>query len=322
MIKKLNSQDKELLHKLSEISKKILKIYNNLYYLEINNQKNSLEYEQNLEYLDICLELEQELYKKVNKEKIYDYIKHTDDTNLFETFSDYDTLLNDFCDLYFLKRVYNKLNNLALENLVELYQNSDIEKNDYPSFDVSIFITNQIHDDIENLLIYLTTNLSKENKVYEQELIKIKYMISYFNPRIENNIKNSFENQNQVILLSKAISDTFDIDDKNYNKLLLSYFLKYIKIHINGLINIKDQDYQEHFQRLRSRIYENIIRAYLEMEPSNIDSLYAHIHDIINMNTKNKTSVLLLKKILKEAFSDKNIIKLRSEALVINEISK
>lgn len=40
----LQKQDKELIHNMFSVSKKILKLTNHLFELEINNQKNTQEY--------------------------------------------------------------------------------------------------------------------------------------------------------------------------------------------------------------------------------------------------------------------------------------
>ena len=61
----LQKQDKELIHNMFAIAKKILKLSAYLVKLENNKQKDSLEYKKYQEYLTICLEIEEEYYKKM-----------------------------------------------------------------------------------------------------------------------------------------------------------------------------------------------------------------------------------------------------------------
>ena len=92
----LQKQDKELIHNMFAIAKKILKLSAYLVKLENNKQKDSLEYKKYQEYLTICLEIEEEYYKKIDLNKIYDYTHYTDTKNLFYVFSDYDLISSNF----------------------------------------------------------------------------------------------------------------------------------------------------------------------------------------------------------------------------------
>ena len=278
----LDKDDITLLNKLLEISKKILKIYNNLYTLEIKNQLNSLEYEKQITYLTICKEIEDKLYKQIKFKKISDYIEYSNRGNLFRSFSDYDLILDDFNDLLFAKRVYNRLQDLNTSNLVSIYQKELINKIDDPPFDHSIFITTTIHDDIENLVSYLTFN--NDNQIYKDELIKIKYLISFLNSRIEfSNLNNSFINQDKLFLQSRLVCDNLNFSNKSYKRLLNIYYLKYIKLHIKELDTINIE--------LRNIILNCLIKS------------YSCLHD-------EKVSEINI---------DNNIIFIRSEKLILND---
>ena len=310
----LNTDDLNLLNKLFDISKKIFKIYNHEVFFKDNL---------NLKYLDICFEIENELYKEIKDNKLYDYIKYLDQNNSFKTFTDYDLLLDNFTDLFIFKRVYNHLNNISTNKIIKTYQEANIKKNDYPSFDVSMFITNQVHDDIERLLSYFLYKSSKniKNIKFKDELLKLSYLIYYLNPRIENEFKNS-NNFQKVILLSNSTSELFNIDSDTYNRILTKYFLRYIKVHVNGLINIHDADYKDDYFKLREIIYEGIIKSYLKLKSHDYNKFLEDFHDIINKNKNNKTSALVLKKLLEDKKIDSNIIQLHTKALVLKEIKK
>ena len=102
------------IEKILMISNKILVIYNNLYNLEINNQKNSLDYHRNLNYLDIVLELENNFYQKLNPKLISFYLHFLDPNRILKNLSDYHLIINDLNQIYPKKRIYNRL--LEIQN--------------------------------------------------------------------------------------------------------------------------------------------------------------------------------------------------------------
>lgn len=58
------------MQKIIEITESIKAIYNKLCELEIKNQKNSPEYKQNIDYLKIALQVEEQIYNQTNKEEL------------------------------------------------------------------------------------------------------------------------------------------------------------------------------------------------------------------------------------------------------------
>lgn len=324
----MKNEDIEILNKLFEIAKKILKIYNNLIDLELNNKKNTDEYKKQLDILDICLGVEENLYKKIDLEKIDDYIEYSDYENLFTNITDYDLLVDDIDNLLIYKRVYNKLNKIKNNKLINDYQDEK-NKNDYPPFDLVKILESYINNDIFKSLILLIDNSLNDNinKKYINRLIKSKYLISFLNTDIENDLKESVEVNNYLIIRYLATSDNEDIKDI-CNKLLHEYYLKYIKIHINNLIHIKDNDYQDDFQKIRSIILELIIRAFLDITPptfnnSNSYDIVKIIEKEISLNNKNEISAHILKKLLIDIkVKDNNTSLFRLERMVSNENSK
>lgn len=305
-------EDLNLLNSIIEITNKISKIYYNLYTLDINNQKNTEEYKKQLDYLSICLDIENELYKKTNYKNLYLYMEYLDEKKIFRYYQDFDSLLDFDHNLIIKKRIYNRLNNINFSNLINIYQNDINKKNDDPSFDHLIFLNKEINNDIEKSVIYFSLEKNKK------DLLKIKYIITFLNKDIENNLDIFKDNLNLNLSFSNSLTTLLQVDEVTYNKLLKKYYLKYIKHHINNLLSIKDTDY---LNQTKIDTLECIIRSFLEININNLDYLKESIHDIIKVNKNNKTSIYILEKLLMDIKNNKKIKILKTERLVLNETS-
>ena len=200
---------------------------------------------------------------------------------------------------------------------------------DYPPFDLTTSIVTYIHNDIQKNLIFLINNSLKDdiNSKYKNELVTTKYLISFLNNDIEKDLQESPEINNYLIIRYLASSDNENIENI-CNNLLHKYYKKYIKIHINNLAHISDNDYQDDFQKVRSILLELIIKAFLAITPSTFNEFNSYdiietIKEIIKLNEKNEISNHILKKILTDIeFKDSNNSLFRTERLVSNENSK
>ena len=102
-MEKLNENEKEVFQKLFDLNKKIYKLYENLI-----NSKNQEEYNKNKSYFVICLEIEDELYKKLDFSNIINYVNYINN-DFISKISDYDITISNFYEFALLKRTYNKL---------------------------------------------------------------------------------------------------------------------------------------------------------------------------------------------------------------------
>ena len=307
----MDKYDIELINKIIEISKKILKIYNTLYELEVNNKKESDLYNNSLKYLDLLLELEDELYKKIKNNKIDSYIIYSDRGNLFKDFSDFTLIINDFNDNFVYKRVYNRLINIDKSNLIKNYQENVRNKKE-PFFDLNTLLYQVIHEDMLNSFVYETNNISQkvDNLDYKNGLIMIKYLVSFLNKNIDKIYKNGFNNNNKLCITNKAFADTFNVNENDYFNTFKYYYFNMINKEIKN-INKNDlytTDYA--WNNYRTLLQNCLIRAFYNITSDNI-YLNTLIHDIISNEDINNYLI-----------KDKNIILLRSERLELYGSSK
>ena len=225
----MNQFDKELVNKLFELSKKTLKIYYTLYTLEITNQKDSEIYKKNLNYLDMLIEMENELYQKVPIEKINTYLKYSDRLNNLANVTDFTIILNEFTDLYFVKRVFNRLKEIKRLSQIEQYQEEDKGK------DMILFSYRSIYEDMLKTFLFEIEKAKNSNDNYKNDLTMIKYIVSYLDLHIEKRLKDNFNIEDSLMLTFKSNQDIFEINDFTFHRILKTYFNRYIAPELENI---------------------------------------------------------------------------------------
>ena len=294
------------LQKIIVISEKIIKIYNKLYNLEIDNKKETNLYKKNLSYLNLLIELEDEIYSHISEDNLslfIDIIKESDPNTKLNDFS---LLINDKYNSYVYKRI---LNNLRYENnkrLINLF-----EKEDNETMINSLLLDNLILEDIINAFIFETElSIKKTDNInYKNSFKMIKYLLSYLNKSTENNLKNGFSIPNKLFLTSTILIDNQD----NYKKKVREHYIEYINKEVYELG--KDDIYNSSYSYLdyKKILQINLIKAYLALDNKNI-ILNNKIYDKIEKDNIDLQELL--------NYHNKNILLLKSERLNIYGDSK
>ena len=191
----MNTLYEDNLQKLITLSEKIIKIYNELYNLEIDHKKNTDKYNKYLSYLNLLIELENEIYPNISNEDIGNFINIIKDADSNLKLSDFSLIINDKNNTYYLKRI---LNNLRLENNQRLIKQFEKENNN--NMINSLILNNLILEDICNSFLFeIESSINKINsKSYQDSLKMIKYILSFLNKSIENKLKNNFNIPNKL----------------------------------------------------------------------------------------------------------------------------
>ena len=255
------------LQKLITLSDKLLKIYDRLYNLEISNKKDSLEYKKNISYLYLLTELEDEIYPTLSNEDIEMYINLIKETNNNITLSDFNVIINSKNNTYLLKRILNRLRLETKSRLITEFQhNNDL-------FTADQLLLNQfIYEDILNVFIF-ETNLSISNtnkEEYKLALTMIKYIVSFLNKNIENKLKNNFNIPNKYCLISNIAANNYNIEERDYKKLIQRHYLEYINREIReiGKSDIYNSSYS--YEEYKGILQRDLLKAYLALDRENI----------------------------------------------------
>ena len=302
----MKSLYEDKLQELIILSEKILKIYNKLYNLEINNLKNKDEYKINIKYLNLLIELEDEIYSNLSDKDISLYIDIIKQADFNIKLSDFSLIINDIHNSYNLKRILNSLRFEYNKRLIIYLQKENNEE-----MANSLLLNQFISEDIINSYLFLIENsFSKiKNMEYKTSLKMIKYIFSYLNKYIENKYKNNFIISSKIYLFSKQIANQYEINNKNYKKMLNDFYIEYINKELNK-IGILDNDDNYMYFEYKKILQINLIKAYIVLDKENI-LLKRKIYDKIKENIEEILS-----------YQNDNIISLDLERLNLYESSK
>jgi len=299
----MNKTDIELTNKIMELTKKIFNLYNTLYELEVNRQNDSNLYKKNLEYLNLLIEMEDELYKKIPLSRIREYMSYINHNKHLDKFSDFTIIINDYTNMFISKRIYNKLNKLKTSYLIKRYQKSELDIE--PNYDINTMLNSFIFETNE-----MRQNM-KDNPDFQNGLMSIKYLMSFFNKNIENNLKKDFKLDDTLFFYNRLMSDMHGIEEKDYKEIFIKYYFHFINKELNNITK-KDLYTSDHaFQEYRLLLVTCLINAFSNISFGNT-FLKNKIYDIIN-----ESSIDL--KLIK---SSRNAILLRTERLELNGSSK
>ena len=225
-----------LVESLIRISYAIEGLYQKLYRLELEGKKNSDEYHKILEYLDMSLEYEEELYqdKKINAllaRDLIDLIIHHYLSSKIT--SDIESIITRKYENAYLRRVVNKLtrimkndyfgmNQIVKGDVFETWKSDDIE------YKLCCFNIHNImmNDFIARVLIIIEEEILKTTNIkLKQKLILDKYLISFiYSYNEEDNIYEHFDFTAKAVENAKLmgyLSGLKEIEFRNIENALL-----------------------------------------------------------------------------------------------------
>ena len=159
-MEELTKEEIEIFEKLITLNKKTLKLYEQL----INKPD---EYEKIIDYLSICLELENDLYNKLDYSRTEYYLEYLN-LDFFKNKFDYDIAISMDLDKASIKRIYTIIMTKENDDIIK-----NIENNDYSTEDVhnSLILARTIDEDFKRLFAFFLDDLIKQEP---NEEFKIK----------------------------------------------------------------------------------------------------------------------------------------------------
>ena len=300
-MEKLNENEKEVFQKLFDLNKKIYKLYENLI-----NSKNQEEYNKNKSYFVICLEIEDELYKKLDFSNIINYVNYINN-DFISKISDYDITISNFYEFALLKRTYNKLILKGRDIDIHYIESENDLQEELEKSRVNLIFSTVLDVDFKNLYIFFLNDWIKKlrNEKIKNKLKKAMYLMYFLNPNLE---KDFLENDKPNNYISSYFSkDISNITDTSFKKLLSMYETKYLKKYFNLLFNIKDSEYDKEDNALKILLYDSLIKSCLEMHNINLNYDKAKTSD-------NDISIHMFENIIKNR-NTYGIIKLKTEGI-------
>ena len=277
---KFDKKELQIIESYLKSSQKINIIYEKLYQLDINNKKNSIEYQNLIKELQKEINIETQKYQNSNltteqNTKIIELIS-TSNTNKTDSIS---TIINQYDFDLISRRVFNILTNQIITNIDYTINKKDIQSLEFlNTFELST--NNNTYNEISNytkiqiainndikliflLILQETLNLCKYSK-YKNDLLKSLYSTSFINKEIEQElINNNFTLPNNIYLSSKLINDLLKSNNNIYNIITTILVEPLTEQNIFNLLEIKDNEYNNQFINIKAILTECYIRALL-----------------------------------------------------------
>ena len=268
------------LETLLQTSNNVGTIIDKLCTLEINNQKDSIQYNQTLLEFTRLVNIENETYQNacLNYQQCYKFARLLStkiNTSIFDT-KPTNSIKNQNNKV--IKRVINILitimqqnqnfhqsiiTNEFLETLSNLTNN--ITKKDLiKGLEHSIKVQSSLDTDINSIFISILEELTTQKLChkYKEELLKAKYCIITSNKELELLlIEHKFSIPNTIYINSKIINELLKEGELSYNIIRSTELKVRAQTEINKLLNIKDSEYKNKDIYINSIIISCYLRA-------------------------------------------------------------
>lgn len=261
----MSKSDCEDISFLINTSKAIKDIYNKLINLEKENAKDYEVYNSCLKELKSLLEIEENIYKKLDnstKEKYISYLKNLNEYRV--TNKSYEILFDNNINLEIL-RVLLKLD--KNKNYIDFINDVGLDKYDNG---FQFLISKLIEDNkkifyqlyLDNLRCFLVI-LDKENhNTIDSEYVNIIYRISFLFSEIEDElIQNKFKINNEPYLLAKMFIDMYNQDEKLLNSIRYIIFSNHLNMSLDNIRNYYNYDLKNYNIRNKIIIQSNYMRS-------------------------------------------------------------
>ena len=272
----LNLKDYEYMLRISDVTRSIKSIYDELSKLEAEDKVNTEEYQKQLRNLHIAKEVEDDIYKnsrdiELNSILLYLILKELDG----EYSQDFSDITYNLSDIFRVKRMINKIidkklysSQLDVVFLSILYSVITMLKDHYDeSVDLLLFKKHMICEmqaqiDISKLALSFIEERKNENEKVKTELGKVKYNLAFVNPTIEKYlIENNFRVEERPILTSNFITDIADIDRSFFRRMKYLVSREISSQILQEVLALKEDDYKNIRLSTAAMINLNYLRA-------------------------------------------------------------
>ena len=277
----LIKEEIDKLEQLIKVTTSIDNIYTKLYTLEINNQKETDEYNESLEVLKKEILQEEKIYEELKKQDSKEYLKYTkyllqktkykniniEQLLMNQQYEDriFARIITSFMEKYELDSKVIK--NIIPQEFTDLLNDMGIEEPEKminESIKNSIAITEAFEKDLHNTYLYILKETIESNqyKYYINKLILSKYNHSFIYKKIEQSmISNNFNIEDTLYVTSHFIGDMNGLDDNSYDLMADHKFTKIHAEQVSELLEISDMEYSDTNKAITSILRQCLLRA-------------------------------------------------------------
>ena len=291
----------EKIDEIYRIANSIETLYRKLYKMEINGEKDSLEYQKTMDYLKIAKEVENDYYNNnfIGFDECsyyYDLIIEETDNKLEK---DIDSIIVMRHDDEVVRRIVSKIRNKMVKSFDVIPINKLKKQTKYDDILASeVKLTNIFrsldlcqYDTLSTFLIFLQLFILKtKNDNFIQKLIKTKYYISFINSEVESSlINNNFEISPFSIHNADFLACLNAIPYKDYYNTKDEYIFKEAYRQLFKLNAVKDLDYKIESKGLTAILRLCFLKSFLlQMKFKDLVETERDFRKIINGETNMK----------------------------------
>lgn len=319
----LNKNEYEDLSKLINITIKIVNLYNKLYQLELNEKKQTKEYNLFVSKLKQCLTIENNIYNQImrnleeNKKIIY-YLTEKYNKELIH--QNYSNQLLKLDEMMIITRIISKLSRNFMNNFDKTLSQEKAQL--YHSIYNSIKTKNIIFVDIVKCFLPIVSEITEKQSDLNitKYLKKIKYATSCIYQEIEKEmIISNFEINKNPYISYKFFGQMNGWPLELINEVTKVYCIEFYTNILNSMLVYDDKDLLDKSIMAEMLINQSFLRAiYLLLDDETIMDLNSEFHDLIDdddyqsiLNNREIVIDLIIKSYKKVKF-DKSIPKIIS----------
>ena len=296
---KLVNQDYKWLERIIKTTISIEALYKKLFDFETKKQKDTAEYNQTMEYLNIAIEVEDKLYEEADLDyyKCKALVDHIVGDRLPENFlNDTESIVQQDYNNRVLRRILNILVYRSISNfdsirgilpdeIVEILEQSGIPNAGELVTKIiynSIELQKAFEKDIFNVfLIFLQDYINNQSySNFKEYLIRSKYYIAFINKYVEINMRsNKFEMPETFYANAKFVADSNKVD---FYLLKNIYGIYEATKQIIEIMEISDLDYSDITKATTSILRQCLMRtSFLLMNDEVISNINFEFHEYI-----------------------------------------
>lgn len=285
----LKKDDYEDINSLISISSQIKDLYNELYKLELSGKKLSEEYISVIKRLKTTLFVENNIYERIglSYEKNSAILRYLNE-NVKEN-QEFEQELFSFDADLIIPRITSRLTENVIKNCQELIPD-ELKELDFlkqhvtNSLNNSFDIRDSIIKDLINCLLAIIQKEHNKNPNISNYLKKLKYKVSYFQPKMEMNLlDNNFEIEENPYVESLLISQIYNWPKEIIDEIKQLYGVEYYKRELKTMLVYEDEDLKDDFIMSEMIIGQAFLRAiFLLLDDEIIMTLNDSFNDLIN----------------------------------------
>ena len=289
----LKKEDYEDINSLIMISSQIKDLYDELYKLELDGKKETVEYSKVIEKLKSSLFVETNIYDRIGNsyEKSIQILMYLEQDN--SKLKELEEIIPIFSSNLIISRIKSRIIRNAIlksaniipdEAKLFLSINGVSSKEIMESFSSSINIKESITLDLMNCLLAIIEKETISDKKINNGLKETKYIVSYLYQKVEKSLlENGFEIEKNPYIETILVGQINHWPNEIISKIKNLYGLEYYSQVLKSMLLYDDEDLKDDRIMIKMIINQTFLRTvFLLLDDETIMDLNSSFYDLID----------------------------------------